>query len=775
MSLQAANEHFDRVSQTLQSGGSLRCKLFALDNFLAEADKNPRLYEAFILELTELLPDADQVFALRGVHPDRLESCLYRCRRIQRNVEELKQLESWNAFVDDLKRSTAAQFTYCGAYDRIYSIYYDGVEAPKWLSELHYTDTSEQLKLVFERAQLYDTSFADFLEELAERLSKAKNKANEQVNVPVVESCRNIQGVEYSGRMVTMHLQFFEETDESDQLEILSPYYVQGAQNAADYIFNPILKVVKSTLSTAFPQIESKTFSGIIRFDPHSANYEGRSAEVATAVILYMQLLNKFDPRSRISVKPDLALTGMLGADGTIEEIDPQTLELKVEAAFFSPIQNIVVPAKQYDDAKEIADGLLRRFPNKTLKIFGVRSLDDLVNDRRLTDYTRDNVLTYYSREAWKHRYSTTSAVVILLMAVTIFRLAYGPIDRNPYHVSYSGSSLFVENRHGNTLDEIEVTERTVDRANESSSWHTHALYDITQNGKNDVFWATNAEYGTRNADVLSAICSESDSLLWSQELNKEISYPNTPDVQTPLFSIEEVKISNFGRFDDPLLVVRATHHNYFPSLVILIDPRNGDIKQTYHHSGKLGDMALLDVTGNGYNEIVLTGINNAFDQAVLLALDPQNLDGQGPHTDRYYTSDFERASESQYIRIPQTIIGKTLRYINRYNEGLRIQFNEEKELILLRVEEYSLSSDDLLNANEARLHYYFNYNLELQGITRHNSYDLASRQMFDEGHIDKKPGIDYFEQHSDSLLYLVDDDWVLSGEISESEKKSNF
>lgn len=777
MSLQTAHHQYERVSNSLQSGESLRCKLFALDSFLTEAEKNLPLYEVFLLELSELLPDVDNIQALRGIHPDRLTGCLNKVYSIQNQSEEIAELDSWIDFIENLRRCTAVLFAYCNDFQSIYHLIYPNRNIPEWLPDYRNITPSEHLRRIFDVARQHDEQFSEFLEEIAERINKSSPNIPGKIFIPVIEHCRGIKETELSGRIVSVYLDYLKHSGQPhDQLDIAYPHHVEGAQLGSDHSVNPVLTAVKSALKQQFPQAEDHTFQSLIRFDPIHAGYEGRSAELATGVLLYASLLNLYDARSHLTVKSGVSITGLLNPDGDVQEVDPDSLELKVEAVFFSNQHTIAVPDSQQQTARTVADKLSERFPNKSIAVFGIRSLEDLVNDRRLTNFHRDNPVSFYARKTWENKFSVTSLATIFLLSIIIFRLIYGPIDQEPYSASFSGQYMYIENSAGQILDQIEVGERTVRMEDDGGgSMKQYAFFDVNDNNIPDVFWIENAHEGTGDIDIIYARCGQTDSTLWNKELIYDLSFPNTPDVQSSLFTAEQIYIKDLG-FDFPVAIVRTRHRTYFPSQIMLLNAQNGEIINTYHHSGKISDMVLHDFTEDGKEEIFIAGVNNSFDQAFIAKLDPHKMQGQGPHTSRYYTSDFNRAEEIKYIRIPQSEIGKALRYINRYNEVNRVHLREDQEILHVRVDEYALSSDDLLDAEEGRLHYYFDYDLKILGISRANSYDLAARQLYDEGYIDKIPDHQYFEDFSDSLLYLVDEEWIQYGELSNAQKNlKNF
>lgn len=81
-------------------------------------------------------------------------------------------------------------------------------------------------------------------------------------------------------------------------------------------------------------------------------------------------------------------------------------------------------------------------------------------------------------------------------------------------------------------------------------------------------------------------------------------------------------------------IVVVSRHYPQYPEQVALIDP-NGKTISEYWHSGHLDNMALADLDQDGRQEIVLLGVSNGYNQATLVVLDPDRMNGASLETAR--------------------------------------------------------------------------------------------------------------------------------------------
>jgi hypothetical protein len=75
-------------------------------------------------------------------------------------------------------------------------------------------------------------------------------------------------------------------------------------------------------------------------------------------------------------------------------------------------------------------------------------------------------------------------------------------------------------------------------------------------------------------------------------------------------------------------IVVSSAHDMWWPNQIAILDS-NGKTISEYWHSGRLDDMVLADLDGDGREEIVTTGVSNGYDhQATLVVLDPDRVFG---------------------------------------------------------------------------------------------------------------------------------------------------
>ena len=74
-------------------------------------------------------------------------------------------------------------------------------------------------------------------------------------------------------------------------------------------------------------------------------------------------------------------------------------------------------------------------------------------------------------------------------------------------------------------------------------------------------------------------------------------------------------------------IIVSSIDDPWWPNQIAVLDS-NGKVISEYWHSGHLDHLALVDLDGDGRQEIVATGISNGYHQATMIVLDPDRVFG---------------------------------------------------------------------------------------------------------------------------------------------------
>lgn len=140
-------------------------------------------------------------------------------------------------------------------------------------------------------------------------------------------------------------------------------------------------------------------------------------------------------------------------------------------------------------------------------------------------------------------------------------------------------------------------------------------------------------------------------------------------------------------------IVLSSQNEPYYPDQVAIIDA-NGKTVSEYWHSGILNHLALADLSGDGREEIIASGISNGYDQATLIVLDPDRVYGASSEVARpeVQLHGFGDAQERLRLLFPRSDLNRAL---SVYNIGQDMTIDQGR--VRLTVWECSLTPKCLI------------------------------------------------------------------------------
>jgi hypothetical protein len=447
-----------------------------------------------------------------------------------------------------------------------------------------------------------------------------------------------------------------------------------------------------------------------------------------------------------------VAITGRIDDTGRLLPVDEKGLSVKIDACRYSPVHLLVVPKEQENAIAARGGGV---------KILGVSTLGEIFDNRRLT---ASRVIPSYRRVARKvwHWRRPLAAVVILGMSVALARIAYGPLDKNPVIAKWEGRTLSVENGSGQTVDRLTVGESTVIHATgESAEFVSRdvAFADVNGDGVNEVIWAHIP--GDRTDDRSEVVCWSvaGQKELWRKAIGARFDFPENPSADSTMYRVTHISSGDYDRDGRPEVVLSANGGS-FAAIVLKLDGISGDRRDIYLHIGHLYAMEPYDLNGDGVTEIVLTGINNAFDEACIVILDPSGFSGHGPTRFPYEPIGLLPTQHRQYVLVPRTIVGNAFRYLQRSNMGVTLSMHAEGGRgMLVGVKDVVGLDRSCFEKSSAAYYIAFDSLMTPLHVNTGDDYELLSRKLVEEGKIPflPKDSPEYFRHYLETLRYLGD------------------
>lgn len=743
---------YQRLLEVMEGPVSERWAVVQADTFLDRLGLTSTRAESYLLSLAEPLAECASQLDPIGLHPDRLSRLAGNLREAHMARAALGDCEALFQAERHLRRRAALLYGYAGAIER----------AAECLSE---PDSSSHVAAIDEKE-------ASPREGLHEALARAEGtplepglrwverhwerREEQGTRVPVVERLpswarggdRDVSAV---GALQRIAVEIYGPAESSDRIRAGGAAH--GAE-ASSLTEEPVT-AARRLLTERFSSLEGRFVEGRVTFGQAKPEYEGRSGDLAIAALLYSAILEHERCRTRVQVRPEVLLTGRVSPDGTVQSVGEEGLPVKVQTAFFSPKTCLVLPDPQHEVARSIRDRLLETFPWGQLHLVGVGRLDEVFYDRRLTRRKRISRPQRAAQWVWDRRWTVGLGTVVLGLLAAIGMLLYGPINQNPASTRASGSTLFIDNENGRTVERMEVGRALVRKVKRGEVKRLTAFADVTGEETREIFWAGPLSENAR-ADAIRAKAVGADTLLWKRPLRFEVNFPDKPEVTESSFGIADLRAEDLNRDGTSELYVLVHHRPYFPSLLLRLNPDDGRVKQRYVHPGHLrSGIAVADLTGGPAPEILVGGHSNAFGDPVLAVLPSSDLSGHAPTQGDYAVGNTERADHVAYLRFPSTPVQK--RRPATYPMIWQIRAAPTAKTLEVVAQDGRMAQ---AGTSRPKVISTLDYNLAPRSVGTDGTYDRLADSLVQQGVLETAPNPEAFRRYGKNIRYWTGTGW---------------
>lgn len=770
--------NFQELMTLFDSTLSIRHRYKLFKEFAESLEGSFKKYESYIIQLLEELPVYSDPLSWSGLDPIETEEDLLLIESIQSEFD----LSEKSLHVSSIKKNLQKVCLL------LYACLNEAEKADEFLIILSGRSFLNERAIDFNSVAKIDTvqMLSDYLSDKLQpgsNFSKDEHSSLKDIHQDLVQLLKSEKGNvlipvaeiyerdksnrKGYGRLRKMTVELFGKSQSSENDELIWATNIYGAET-------PSLRDNEDLVSASRKLFDAKTsgrwnwtfYKGGIQFKNRVAIHDGNSANLGISALWFIKLLEANSERERYQINPRAVITGDIDYDGTVEEVDRNTIGLKVQAAFFSWANVLIVPFFQRSLAERELMLLQEKYPQKNLSIIGVNNLQEVFYDRRVASRDVEGRVKYFLNRVKKEYANLILLPSILLFLLIMVRLASGPIDNNPQNFSYEGSSLILENKNGVEVERLEVGTLT-------ASLYTHAgtiaayplaiLTDLTGDGINEIIYGKLNRLNQSNRDVseVTAYSVSGDSTIWTHKLMLNYEFPRQSGVTQQEMFIREMALVQAD--EGAKIIVNANSSHYFQTILYLVDAKTGNVDAEYLHIGHIRDMILEDINGDNKAEVIFTGINNAYWLASLGVLDVKKFEGYSPLTEDYRPNGIGPASELHYVLLPKTIIAEYTNPIMKFNEGNTLYYDVANERIRVTVEEARIPFRE--EFGEVMVSISFDENLKPVGVGSNNIYDILARQLYEEGEIERIPDFDYFQSYQDSIKYWNGSEFILTKE----------
>jgi hypothetical protein len=540
------------------------------------------------------------------------------------------------------------------------------------------------------------------------------------------------------GENVLLHRGFIREasflihgmSDGPEELEIL----VQGEERDPTFsVLDQAVQGARQFLKTESKTILDSAYRGFFRFSTSRLSHEGNSVRLALAALYVCETQRYTGHRRSYRINPTVALTGDLDSEGNVLDVDLETIPFKVRALFFSPLRYLVVPLRGLDEARKELGRLQIKYPNRSLSIVGIESLVDLFSDRRLVSYRKENLFVHTGRTTWRNRHVVLPTGLFACLLALVLWTQFSVRDKYPATVNLGLSSLEVANDEGVIINHIQLLPWQVQFLSKSAQ-PVFDMADFNRDGYGDVVWIDSKPLTQGGGSAIHLWDGKSEKETWLSLADYPLDYVNDPSITKTAFIPNVILIADMEGDGNPELFIAAAHVEYYPSVIVQLNPLTGEVINRYDHPGGITALVAADLDEDGKKDVLFGGVNNAYQNAVVGILDGQDINGIAPAERYYLTSAPPSYSEKAYIRFKGS---RLMAYSPlSYPTTDRIRINELERELGFEIRDSRLVLPSGLATHSS---FVFHVNFDLVPITvgTGDVFDRLWERAYEDGYVD--------------------------------------
>ncbi len=521
------------------------------------------------------------------------------------------------------------------------------------------------------------------------------------------------------------------------------------------------INAARTFLLTRYNLPANKRYRFDYAVESTGARFTGDSLGVAFAVGAIVALARTEVLRDRLAVSPSVAFSGALSVDGRLSPVDSDALRLKIYRAFHSNLTLLLIPREHLADAQAQVLDLEKQHPGQKLDLAGVQTIESVVSDPRLVVTERSSTAAYIARKAWKAKRSVWVEVpaLLVLLAVLFYLVAparYMPwFDDNPTYLYVNSEDDRIDIYNDNR-QKIWSHKFPCDLNDQIKREYYENVTDINGDGRNEVAYIPVTSDSSKARSCLYVFSDKGD-ILFTGYCPIRGECPG--DDSTTMYESGAVFVETIN--NESVIITIVVQNNPARSHYKFWN-KDGDLLGWYINAGHGILDRTIDINGDGVEEVVFGGFNNAMGSWALFVL---NCDGSygvsPPYTSSRFSSTWpKRGNQKAYILFPKTDLGLVDLSLN-YNSGTEDHIAFDKSDLLLRpVRESSVGE------HPSDIFYYLNRSLRVVKAIPNDRFRKRHGELIDEGKLEDVDWGEYQIKLRDAVTYWTDSGWVTEGQL---------
>ena len=432
-------------------------------------------------------------------------------------------------------------------------------------------------------------------------------------------------------------------------------------------------------------------------FENRLGVYKGSSLGSALTFAFIEAILKHYNAPVIINTKGIVALSGGIDRDNNIISIGYEFIEKKVETVFYSDAKLFCIPKVDEVLAEEKLKSLSEKYPKRKLKIIGIEDLEDLLSRRNIVEIKKYNWFERTLRYIINKWQSFLIASIFSVILLFIFAIDF---DDNPIMFEQDGKLLNIQNKNGKVLWTARLNFDPKSGIDDRRRY-SRKIVDINGDGINEVILAEE-ELDFKNYDTGRVVCFDKDkNLIWEYYFRDTVS---TFKKWTNNYQISIIDTSTLNGTKVLFLVARNIPN--FANAIFKLELLTGkrfDSLSTLWNAGGITNAMIGVFNEDNKKEMIVAGLNNGFERAVLFSVDLDKIMGQTPSPERYIFNNIPKAELNKYILLPNSDYGKLYHRSNLVPSNGLYYASNSKEIVA-----------QTLDGNDKPILFYYGFNTEL-------------------------------------------------------------
>jgi hypothetical protein len=660
MNIIKLEEHFQRLRWSLSSAPSARLNLTRLLQFLARlpAQQDVQLVQSYYQELMGPFLELVNTGTLTFRSVTFLRNLIEEIQRFKLTCPTQARSETFQ-HVEELALHTLAQMHfYLGEWQA--GLRYLVSEGTSLSTETLFPGEEdkdslpllERFNWLVEQVQPLDKQLGPVLENMAKEWSSLVTEPqSDRVWCVLIEQeeTGRFTEVDPIGTILPLALNCTPRPRDTDQ-----DYYLFNNRSLS---LNDLLHQQVQDASTCARNVLSLTRSQkqqyyrfLYSFPEKDSFYTGDSLGLGLGLLNSALLSDLTSQPYRLRLSQRMVVTGALDMLGDVRPIGDQSLRVKLEAVFYSPFAEIVLPYKNAGEAEQHIHSLSKHHKGKKVTIHPVKTLGECLQNPSIVVKKKVPLSKRAFATPQRRLLSLAVAGVVLLAIFAGWFLMQR--DTVPVKIIPQGKYVLALNASGEELWRYNVGTELFEKysLDEKQQYKHHLVKDLDGDGRTEVVFGT-AESMDKSVDGSIYYFAESGELLWRFHDHPEMTFGN--EVMDNYYKTLLLTNYDFEGDGEQEIIAVFTNKPWYPCRVAVFN-LHGEILEEYWHSGYIKCITVIDIDQDGVGEILFGGANNDYDQAVIGVLEYGYISGYSPEDDESYVPQgVPRGTERYYVRFP--------------------------------------------------------------------------------------------------------------------------